>query len=479
MPRPLEKLKNMKLPTAAPQEPNPKKRPSGSQHGPDKRIPRQVGQSAKFQAAKPIQQLISKLADFKLSKPLLTRSKKVSENKARGKVSKSDPAVKNVALELDSSRSESVVSAETSALTVVPSRPSTAKNVRIGNVTLPFIKESKGSRFVLHLLLVKPWFLLAGFWVFSLLGAGLAFEGMISPQKLKMALPEAAEVTPADSENAFIKVEPSAEEQPIKGESDKAKSLQASPQAGEAEGETAAVAALEDTQTAANSSGFPAGPLVALVGTCAVGCLVISRRRAMMRIAAARSRSRARRVGRPTMESKVFKSGQKSASANKTAPMGPMANPNKGGVRKVARPSVAKPSAATSISQPVAGEAGGQSAAVQGKKRRHRNKRTTTSDQSGQGGRAVLISRSTAQQAAAGKSESQTGSKAATAKSKSSTGAPVTKTIQRRRLSSSRSASRRQGVVSVVPASESNALDWSDGSLAHQLDVRPQRTASM
>ncbi|NJM96881.1 MAG: hypothetical protein HC800_06550 [Phormidesmis sp. RL_2_1] len=35
----------------------------------------------------------------------------------------------------------------------------------------------------------------------------------------------------------------------------------------------------------------------------------------------------------------------------------------------------------------------------------------------------------------------------------------------------------RQAVVSVVPASESHPLDWTNGSLAHRLDIRPQRSA--
>jgi len=77
---------------------------------------------------------------------------------------------------------------------------------------LPFSKESKSSRIALNLLLVRPWILLIGFWLFSMLGAGLALEGLISPKRLKTALPEVIETAPVNSENALIKVETGAEE---------------------------------------------------------------------------------------------------------------------------------------------------------------------------------------------------------------------------------------------------------------------------
>ncbi|MGB3294089.1 MAG: hypothetical protein WBB01_13970, partial [Phormidesmis sp.] len=51
----------------------------------------------------------------------------------------------------------------------------------------------------------------------------------------------------------------------------------------------------------------------------------------------------------------------------------------------------------------------------------------------------------------------------------------VSKPNHSRRLSFR--VANRQTVVTVVPANEAHPLDWDNGSLAHQVDVRPQRSA--
>jgi len=342
--------------------------------------------------------------------------------------------------------------------------PSAADNSKPGETAalkkLPFVKDTKGSRLALNLLLVRPWFLLAGFWVVSLVSAAVAWEGMISPRILTMDLPQqAVENAPAAGKNSFLSVE----QAPESGSSDVEQSAP-----------TESANAKDSATNAADSAGgFPTWPLGALVGTCAAGCLAISRRRAMVRLAATRSKGKRR----------VRPNAAPQASHKKTSPL---VSSSKMGRSKAGRPlkvvATRKPKRSVPRIQPkgqpnkgqparlnpVAVHADGQSSVrglVKPKKRRQRRRLATAqSVPRPAAGAPVLASRTSAS-----RPDLQRSQAAPTAQNR----------LQKRRKPSVRSLKRNQSVVSVVPASESNALDWRNGSLAHQLDVRPQRTASM
>ena len=335
------------------------------------------------------------------------------------------------------------------------------------NTGLPFIKNSKGSRIAFNLLLVRPWVLLIGFWLFSIAVGAVAVEGMVSPKKLKTALPEATVETAAlTNKNALIKVDQGSEASAT-GIAEDGNTAQSD--AGRLEANASGRVA---AQTAANNS-VPVLPLTAMVGTCAAGCLVISRRRAMARMAAARSRSRIRKV-RANADASVSKPGQSKLEQSKSEQSKPQGNPqnkpqNKPG-RKVAARKISKPKVERSsgvkpaIAKSPAHAFGLKPAAARLNQRRQRDKRAASS-QPAASGKRVLVSRFAAQQAAPTQQVSSI-SRARQASNKA-------------KRKPARLATRHQGVVSVVPASESHALDWTNGSLAHQMDVRPSRTASM
>jgi hypothetical protein len=428
-------LKNMKRPTAAaqgaspqgsypkgsqPKSPQPKSsQPKSSQpKNPQPKNPhiKREPQTVKLQTVKTFKQLASRLAGFKLpasaGKPVKAPSTSIEAT----------PAVNSSATPLAN------LSANSSGNITIPS--------------LPFIKDSKGSRIAFNLLLVRPWVLVVGFWLLSMAGASLAIEGLVNPRKLNMALPEATvEVTPV-AKSTLIDVAQDSEvttgeatTAATKTASSEMKGDLASPEATDAKA-NAKESQDASAETVASSSGFPILTLGALVGTCAAGCLVISRRRAMMRIAAARARGKMRRAH-------------------------------------------AKKEAIAQVTSPVAMSDQALTAASPNKKRRQRNKRQLAT--SSQPTTNMIVSRSTAQQAAqksvAQKSAAPKPAQKAVPKPGPKSGqAPSKRQIRR---TPSRIASRRQSVVSVLPASESHALDWANGSLAHQMDVRPQRTASM
>lgn len=138
------------------------------------------------------------------------------------------------------------------------------------------VQNSKSARVAFHLLLVKPWVLVVGLWLVSALSAVVAAERLVSPSKLTKDLPEpVVEVAPVAKTNSFIDVEQGAE------------------------GITADSTEPEAAQSAASevvaNSRLPIWPLVTLVGSCAAGCVVISRRRAMLRIAAVRASGKSRK----------------------------------------------------------------------------------------------------------------------------------------------------------------------------------------
>lgn len=331
-----------------------------------------------------------------------------------------------------------------------------------------FSQESKSSRIALNLVLVRPWVLVAGFWLVSVASAGMAFDGLISPKKLTMALPEPALDTAANTPaRSFLNVE--------LGDADIG-STQVDPPTAEA------VAAPKTTATSTQPD-FPVWPLGLLVGTCATGCLVMSRRRAMARLAAVRSRQATRRdangqVRKPRFASQLSSktpaarlaatkiSGTKATSAQSPGlKMASVKAPMKTAAKASAsiKPLVSKPSA----SKPSAGR-GGLSSMVKNRRQRHRRPAVSAPAIAGT---RVLVSRSTAQKATAQKMTTQK----ATAKKTSASSATQFSPRPIKRAPSQ--IASRPSVVSVVPASESHVLDWTNGSLAHQLDVRPQRSA--
>lgn len=303
---------------------------------------------------------------------------------------------------------------------------------------LPFIKESSGSRLAFNLLLVRPWVLVVGFWLISMLSASLAWEGMISPKKLTMALPQPnTGITSAANKNSFLRVEQDTDNSvvqnsaPIRAQRTSATST-----------------------TTADNANFPKWSIGALVGTCAAGCLGISRRRAMVRIASMRSRGRYKAHNnhlahnhsgnRRTLKKVAIRKNGK-------ATFRPTGKPQKG--RPVTGQPIRNKFAASQSSSTFTAFKSAQS-----KKRRPRKRAAAMQQKTTVAGNRVLISRSTAQQNAS--------------TPHSTSPRPVKHPV-------AQGASRRQGVVSVVPASTSHALDWTNGSLAHQLDVRSQHTASM
>ncbi len=313
------------------------------------------------------------------------------------------------------------------------------------------LKRSKGTQIAFNLLLVRPWVLVAGLWLVSILGAAVALEGMISPRRLTMELPEPkAEITSV-AKDSFINIE--------QGTDDMAS----------ADTETAPSAAGSSTvANAENDSNFPAWSVGALVGTCAAGCLAISRQRARVRLAAARSRSVSRGESRGQVRKVRFdaeapgrsnKPAQKGAihKSVKTATPRTAAHPAQ--ARGSQSPAVRLTKAAQKIAKPAAIPAvrpAAHSPASQGKPKKRRPQRVMAAPPKSTAAGRVLVSRSTAQQAAP--------------TSRVSRPQPVKRVAAQ--------AVSRQSVVSVVPASEAHPLDWTEGSLAHKMDVRPQRSVS-
>jgi len=313
------------------------------------------------------------------------------------------------------------------------------------------IEDSKGSKVLLNLLLVRPWVLVLAFWLLSMATGTLALNGMLSPRKLKMALPEPA----LDSGS-------STQANTLLNAGQASGSAEGSAESSTPDGFTSEPAVIEIGASAnadESDSGFPVLPVLALVGSCAAGSLLISRRRAMIRLAAARAQVRKRR-SRPVSGSSS-RVGREETAAGQTA-------------------------------------AAGASHGTKHKKRRQRVRKAVTAQSAGNGSR-VLASRATtqqqktAQQKAAQPRKVQTlgpkvvqkvvqktvGAKRSSGRSAARSHVrPATRVSRTQvRRAAMRTASRRQPMVSVVPANESHALDWTQGSLAHQMDVRPHRSA--
>ncbi len=335
--------------------------------------------------------------------------------------------------------------------------PSVAKqsNLKQSNLKQSNLKQSKGSQIAFNLLLVRPWVLVAGLWLVSMLGAAVAIEGMVSPRKLTMELPEpTAEITSV-AKDSFINIE--------QGADDIA--------AADAETAPSAATPVAPADTGNNHSNFPAWPVGALVGTCAAGCLAISRQRARVRLAAARSRSVSRGEARGKIR-KVRIDAEAPSRSNQSIQKGSDRKPVKTATSRSAAhlvkarasqsPTVRSTKSAQSTARatapldlrPVAHSSANQG---QPKKRRPRPQPVmAAAPKSAAASSRVLASRSTAQRAAP--------------TSRVSRPQPVKRVAAH--------AASRQSVVSVVPASEAHPLDWTEGSLAHKMDVRSQQSVS-
>ncbi|PZO17811.1 MAG: hypothetical protein DCF25_10695 [Leptolyngbya foveolarum] len=315
-------------------------------------------------------------------------------------------------------------------------KPNSAKTSEIPGFiqNSKLVQNSKGARVAFHLLLVKPWVLVVGLWLVSALSAVVAIEGLVSPSKLTKAIPEpAVEVVPVAKTNSFIDVEQSAE-----GLTDDGNETEAS--------------APDASEVVAANSRLPVWPLVTLVGSCAAGCVVISRRRAMLRIAAARARGK----GRKPQTAKTQNAPTRLKASN--------SNPTR---RTASAPSTLTPvTVLKSTARLVAQTSRDQTkdkgrdklvektATYQEKKRRQRNRSSPQQTAIKPAGKSrVLASRSNAQQAAPQSRVSQP-------KRPQRPSQKVTRLV------------RRQPVVSVVPANHANRLDWVEGSLAHDMDRR-------
>lgn len=306
------------------------------------------------------------------------------------------------------------------------------------------IKNSKAARVTFTLLLVRPWVLVAGLWLVSLAGSAVAIQGLIKPRALMQALPEAIVEAPPVLTSSIIHV---AEDDPQIGETAVAESEAA---------ETAPVAEVVETS---DGGGLPLLPIVALTGTCAVGCLIMSRRRAMARLSAARLASRvsgSRPSGARTKKGLPGRVRRKPVRADAARPIETAQSLKQ--IRKsdvagsLRRGGTKLRSANLRASGAADSDMRGQSRT---KKRRQRNNRATgptAGAQSAASKNAAYRGRKQAQKAA-------------------STMHPA----RPRRVKRVSARPARQGMVSVVPASESHALDWTNGSLAHQMDVRQRK----
>ena len=316
---------------------------------------------------------------------------------------------------------------------------------------IPLIQNSKAARVTFTLLLVRPWVLVAGLWVLSLLSSAVAIKGLIRPSILTQALPEAIVEAPPVATSSIINV--------VEGDAETGDVATA---------KTEAIEEIEPVETAAEPAqgNLPIGLMVALTGTCAAGCLVMARRRAMARMSVARSKQRVRRKPiRPDAVRKIataqsLKQVRKPASSGQQLSHERSASSPAANARTAnARPTNLRPAGAADA------DARGMSRV---KKRRQRNKRVATTQNLGTQTRksGQVKTRKAVQKPASHPAAQRSGS--------------AYPARPRRVKRSASHTARRQSVVSVVPAGNSHALDWENGSLAHQMDVRNQpRTAAM
>ena len=384
--------------------------------------------SQKLQKLKPIEKLSGKLKRVAIAPPKKRSGKTASSaNKSGAKTAadNNNPSTKPSTAE-SASKPEVAAEKQTAAEKSSDLKDSSANKYAavpgfIQNSKL--VKNSKSARVAFHLLLVKPWVLVAGLWLVSAVSGLIALEGMISPSRLTKDLPEpTTAAAPAAKADSFIDVEQDAE-------------------GITSDGSDSDTSQTEAVETVASGSSFPVWPLVTLVGSCAAGCVVISRRRAMLQMAATRSRNRGRKL---------------QAAKSQTAPVRLKAVDSKVTRKKGSftskQASVVAFQSSARLADKAADKAG--SKATREKKRRSRKRPSPQPiSNTSSSKKRVLVSRSNAQKAAPQSRVSQP------------------QKPQRTRQKVARLV-RRQPVVSVVPANHSNRLDWAEGSLAHDMDRR-------
>ena len=297
-------------------------------------------------------------------------------------------------------------------------------------------KPSKGTQIAFNLLLVRPWVLVVGFWLLSMVSAGVALEGLISPRRLTMDVPTTSAPTAAadaPAEDTFISVEPSAD------------GIAADP---------AAETVFGTPPAEARSSDFPTWPLGALVGTCAAGCLVMSRRRAMVRLAAVRSRNTLRNESRGHLRKTRLSSRQAETAETAKKPgnrkLGPVSVDGHSAANKA--PASRSTAAGSASTQPTTKPLSPKLSHTEKRQRQQRSRQPNLP-------KPIVKSRVLASQAV----------------QPTVPVAHVSRPNPHKRLSFQ--VANQPSVVTVVPASEAHPLDWDNGSLAHELDVRPQRSA--
>ncbi|MEM8502577.1 MAG: hypothetical protein AAF716_05425 [Cyanobacteria bacterium P01_D01_bin.1] len=335
-------------------------------------------------------------------------------------------------------------------------------------------KEKSAYRMALTLLLVRPWVLVMGFWIFSLGIGSLALGGMLSPRRLTMALPEPAVDASVVSSAQSTDTQSASTQSTDTSQFADASTTEAGADADSAESTSAG--------TTSSSSLTLALPLFLLVSACAVGCFMISRQRTM-KMAAARARVRKVR-GELTLTSKAS-----SDSQLRSKPKAPARKPSKTSSvpRKLPKKSaLARPAPKHPVPQGIdlkifpkkAGSvsnrlASSLNAELQPKKRRHRSKTAIAA--------RMAANRITSKPVANGSAAN--GGKGLVSRAAVAHAGVQARQPTRSRKSTIRAANRRRRpasqptVVSVMPAGESHALDWHEGSLAHRMDVRPHRSA--
>ncbi|MBE9076664.1 hypothetical protein IQ241_05025 [Romeria aff. gracilis LEGE 07310] len=249
-----------------------------------------------------------------------------------------------------------------------------------------------GSRFWFQLLLVRPWLLVVGFWLVSILVGVFALEGIVKPKPLLTTGIESGRIASGRT---------------VDGAGPTASPFTAS-------GQPTAEAPVAGSDSS-RQAGVPVWSLSAMVGACAVGCVMLSQWRRLARTAPRTRRSRSARI--------LVRSTSPSSAAV-PAPSLPLAQSR---VIQLSHQS-------DSIARSKPGKSPGQRARRRAERRRR--------------GALSIRARGTAQ--------------------------PPPRRTQA-------NASKNLGpqpVISVVPASESHQLDWPEGSLAHQLDVRVKRSLS-
>lgn len=291
---------------------------------------------------------------------------------------------------------------------------------RTERFALTSVKSAKrlwGSQVWFQLLLVRPWLLVVGFWLVSVVVAVSALERIVKPKPLIAGKIEAGEAVgraaPAEPSAAPPSVTPSFV----------TPSTRLALTDPDAASDPSAASALVTGVPLWSPLGLPIGLLSAMVGACAVGCVMLSRWRQLERTTLRARRSRSA----PTP---IQATGAQPAAVPAPAPFPAQAQ------FLVQSQAQSRRVQLSNSSDRKAGQSSGQKSC----RRSDRQRRVARS------------------------------ARPAAAPRPPRSGQAQTSQVQTNR--------EQQPVISVVPASEAHTLDWPEGSLAHQLDVRAKRSLS-